>query len=96
MIATSGDDSFVLLAMVPKQALLLFALLFVFGIVLGWLSDKIAGALKLKTCRECVLQTIHEIGSRYPPNLPIWHNYCAFTNESIFQLDMEKGEFYIQ
>ena len=60
MIATSGDEAFVLLAMVPKQALLLFVLLFVFGIVFGWLSDKITGALKLKTCKECVLQTVHE------------------------------------
>jgi hypothetical protein len=60
MIATSGDEAFVLLAMVPKQALLLFALLFVFGTVLGWLSDKIAAALRLKTCNECVLQTIHD------------------------------------
>ncbi|MCK4465812.1 MAG: hypothetical protein KAU83_08875, partial [Bacteroidales bacterium] len=60
MIATSGDEAFVLLAMVPKQALLLFALLFVFGIVFGWLSDKIAAALRLKTCKECVLQTIHD------------------------------------
>jgi len=60
MIATSGDEAFILLAMVPKQALLLFALLFVFGIVFGWLSDKIAAALRLKTCKECVLQTIHD------------------------------------
>lgn len=59
MIATSGDEAFVLLAMVPKQALLLFVLLFVFGIVLGWLSDKIAGLLKLKTSEGCSLHTIH-------------------------------------
>ncbi len=60
MIATSGDEAFVLLAMVPKQAMFLFALLFVFGIVLGWLSDKIAGGLKLKTCSHCTLQVVHE------------------------------------
>jgi nitrogen fixation/metabolism regulation signal transduction histidine kinase len=58
MIATSGDEAFVLLAMVPRQAMLLFALLFVFGVVLGWLSDKIAGVLKLKTCSHCALQVL--------------------------------------
>jgi hypothetical protein len=60
MIATSGDEAFVMLAMFPKQALLLFVLLFVFGIVLGWLSEKIAAGLKLRTCKECMLQRIHE------------------------------------
>lgn len=60
MIATSGDEAFVMLALFPKQALLLFALLFVFGIVMGWLSDKIAGALRIETCKECVLHTVHE------------------------------------
>lgn len=59
MIATSGDEAFVLLAMVPKQALFLFALLFVLGIVLGWLSDKTAKVLKLKTCSHCTLQVVH-------------------------------------
>jgi len=60
MIATSGDEAFVLLAMVPRQAMFLFALLFIFGIVFGWLSDKIAKMLKLKTCSHCTLQVVHD------------------------------------
>ncbi len=60
MIATSGDEAFVLLAMVPRQAMFLFVLLFIFGIVFGWLSDKIAKMLKLKTCIHCTLQTVHK------------------------------------
>lgn len=60
MIATSGDEAFVMLALFPKQALLLFALLFVFGTLAGWLSDRIASALRIKTCKECILQTVHE------------------------------------
>ncbi len=60
MIATSGDEAFVLLAMVPKQAIFLFFLLFVFGIISGWLSDKIIKVLKIKTCTHCNLQTVHE------------------------------------
>jgi len=61
MIATSGDEAFVLLAMLPKQALLLFVILFIFGIALGWFSDKIVTVLKLKTCKECKLYKIHSI-----------------------------------
>ncbi|MEA1940019.1 MAG: putative manganese transporter [Candidatus Caldatribacteriota bacterium] len=61
MIATSGDEAFVMLSLFPKQALLLFVLLFIFGVILGWLSDKIAIALKLKTCEECKLYKVHSI-----------------------------------
>jgi hypothetical protein len=42
MIATSGDEAFVMLTLFPKEALILFSLLFVFGITFGWLSDKLA------------------------------------------------------
>ena len=41
MIATSGDEAFVMLAMFPRTAVLLFAGLMVLGIVAGWLTDKI-------------------------------------------------------
>ena len=41
MIATSGDEAFIMLAMFPKQAILLFILLFVLGIILAWITDKI-------------------------------------------------------
>ncbi|MBN1674360.1 MAG: arsenic efflux protein [Kiritimatiellae bacterium] len=39
MVATSGDEAFVMLAMFPRDALLLFAVLFVLGIVSGAVSD---------------------------------------------------------
>jgi hypothetical protein len=39
MIATSGDESFVMLAMVPKQALIIKLVLFVLGIFAGALTD---------------------------------------------------------
>ena len=41
MIATSGDEAFVMLAMFPKQALLLFAILFILGILAGCAADLI-------------------------------------------------------
>ena len=41
MIASSGDEAFVMLAMIPEQALVLFALLFVIAVVSGVVIDKI-------------------------------------------------------
>ena len=39
MIATSGDESFVLFSMVPVQALWLTGILFLVALVAGWLTD---------------------------------------------------------
>ena len=59
MIATSGDEAFVMLAQFPKQALLLFGILFVLAIPLGWFSDKLANLLKIVPCKDCGLHEIH-------------------------------------
>lgn len=40
MVSSSGDEAFVMLAMIPKEALLLFGILFVIGIVFGLLIDR--------------------------------------------------------
>lgn len=61
MVATSGDEAFVMLALFPKQALLLFAILFVLGIVLAWLTDKIAPRLNIRPCAECQFQSVHTV-----------------------------------
>ena len=42
MIASSGDEAFVMLAMIPKEALLLMAILFVVSVLVGWLIDRFA------------------------------------------------------
>ncbi len=60
MIATSGDEAFVMLALFPETALLLFGLLFLMGIVFGWLTDKISKPLKIIPCEGCELYEIHE------------------------------------
>lgn len=39
MIATSGDEAFVMLAMIPKNALILCAALFVVAVLVGWIVD---------------------------------------------------------
>ncbi len=43
MIATSGDESFAMLSLVPKDALLLIVLLFVLGVAGGALTDAFIG-----------------------------------------------------
>jgi hypothetical protein len=54
MIATAGDESFVMLALVPKQTLILVGILFVFGISVGALTDAISGGRmpSQPVCRE--------------------------------------------
>ena len=59
MIATSGDEAYVMLAMFPRKAFLLFGLLFGLGILFAWLTDLIASALGLRPCQECRLQVVH-------------------------------------
>ena len=42
MIATSGDEEFVMLALVPRQAMLIFGICFAVGVLVGALVDAIA------------------------------------------------------
>ncbi|MBT3168435.1 MAG: arsenic efflux protein [Candidatus Cloacimonetes bacterium] len=41
MIATSGDEAFIMLAMFPQKAILLTAIIFVVGIIAGFITDKV-------------------------------------------------------
>jgi hypothetical protein len=49
MIATSGDEAFVMLALFPRQALLLAALLFAYGIAIGAVVDRLAPHVGVST-----------------------------------------------
>ena len=53
MIATSGDEAFVMLAQFPKAAMALFGLLFVCGILFARLSDKIIQVMGVTPCESC-------------------------------------------
>ena len=62
MIASSGDEAFVMLAMIPKQALILFGILFVIAVVVGVIIDKIHIKVHSKSCdkhdhEDCGVQT---------------------------------------
>jgi len=59
MIATSGDEAYVMLSLFPRTALLLFGLLFAAGIVFGILSDLLAKRLRIQPCAACDLQQVH-------------------------------------
>ncbi len=59
MIAVSGDEAFVMLAMFPKQAVILFLILFVIGIISGWLIDIIVKKYKISTCENCKEMVTH-------------------------------------
>jgi len=59
MIAGSGDEAFVMLAMFPRKALLLFALLFLCGVAFGWLVDKLVPLLRLRPCQTCPVHEHH-------------------------------------
>lgn len=55
MIATSGDEAFVMLAQFPGTAMALFGLLFVLGTFFAWISDKVAEVLRIVPCESCRL-----------------------------------------
>ncbi|HDL64751.1 MAG TPA: selenocysteine protein, partial [Proteobacteria bacterium] len=59
MVSTSGDAAFVMLALFPGRALLLFVLLFGAGIIAGWLADKMAARVHLRPCQTCDKLEVH-------------------------------------
>jgi len=59
MLSTAGDEAFIMLTMIPRESLLIFGICIIVGIVGGFLTDKIAGFIKLKTCQPCVIE-FHE------------------------------------
>ena len=55
MIASSGDEAFVMLAMIPKEALLLMVVLFAIAILVGWLVDRFSkpnGKVQHEGCKD--------------------------------------------
>ncbi|MBU1076750.1 MAG: arsenic efflux protein [Spirochaetes bacterium] len=60
MIATSGDEAFIMLSLFPGKALLLISILFMIGILSAIIIDKLLPALKIKLSRECQFSGIHK------------------------------------
>jgi hypothetical protein len=59
MLATAGDEQFIMLAMFPNTALLMFGILFLLGIVTGFLTDFIVKKFNIKTCTDCEFKQYH-------------------------------------
>lgn len=60
MLATSGDEAFVMLALFPGKACVIFAILLGLGIFWGWLSDRAAASLGFAPCKGCELHEVHD------------------------------------
>ncbi len=60
MIASSGDEAFVMLAMFPETAIILFMILFVTGIFGGIITDYLAKKFNMKTRTDCPELVIHD------------------------------------
>ena len=48
-----------MLALFPKEAVFLFAVLFILGIIGARIADKAASLFKIVPCQECKLQKVH-------------------------------------
>ena len=59
MLATAGDEQFIMLAMFPETALIMFGILFLFGIVAGYLTDYIVKKFGIQTCTDCEFKQHH-------------------------------------
>lgn len=84
MIATSGDEAFVMLGLFPKTALLLFALLFLAGILFAWFADKLADIFNIVPCEECELAPVHQNDQKCEHfDLKVWKTYSSATSQRI-------------
>jgi len=63
MITTTGDEAFIMLAMIPKEALILTCLLFIIGIIAGFLADLVMEHKGINTVEECKELPLHSVES---------------------------------
>ena len=59
MLATAGDEQFVMLALIPKTAIILFGILFLLGIFAGYLTDFFVKKFHIQTCTDCEIKQYH-------------------------------------
>lgn len=68
MISSSGDESFVMLAMIPREALVLFGVLLVLAVVCGLLTDLIFRRHPLRVSCDAGFE-LHDEGRGQIPNI---------------------------
>ncbi len=69
MIASSGDEAFVMFALFPEKALLIQLILFTLALGSGWLIDRLTGDYRphLKTYHPFEIHTLDKTSESYPP-----------------------------
>jgi len=76
MVAATGDAAFLMISVYPEVAVILFAILFVAGIIFGPITQFIANRLHFVPCKECQLQEYHaeEKNVKHYFTEHIWHH----------------------
>ena len=59
MLSTAGDEAFIMLALIPNDALKIFLILIFLGFIGGFIADWVTRVLDVKTCEHCVIE-VHE------------------------------------
>ena len=102
MIASSGDEAFVMLAMIPEQALILFAVLFVLAVIVGVITDIIYDRRHARHCDRhehegCGVETdchdgyvVHESSSGHKRHYG-WKRILMFAGLAIFIAALATG-----
>jgi len=65
LLATAGDEAFVMLATIPRAVPLIFGLCFIVGVVGGAAADALARRLRLPLCESCGAEIHPEETARF-------------------------------
>ena len=60
MIATSGDEAYVMLVMFPETAIILFVVLFFIGLFSSKIIDSAVKKFNIQTCTDCEVKQYHK------------------------------------
>jgi len=72
LLATAGDEAFLMLAMIPATSAVLLPLLFLIGLIGGWLSDLALPRLGLVRSDPCLMAELHEEDLAAPKRPQRW------------------------
>lgn len=72
LLATAGDEAFLMLAMFPATAMALFLVLFCLGVAGGWLSEVVFRSSGLLREEACALADLHDEDLPTPQELRRW------------------------
>lgn len=56
MLSTAGDEAFVMLPLIPREAILISIICFIIGVVGGFFTDKIAKRVNLQPSEACEIE----------------------------------------